>query len=42
MGVILLVLTILVAAALGSLGGADSSAAGGPAVPYPTISVKDD
>ncbi|PFG39766.1 serine/threonine-protein kinase [Georgenia soli] len=42
MAVILLVLTILVAAALGSLGGADSSAAGGPAVPYPTISVKDD
>jgi hypothetical protein len=42
MAVVLLVLTILLAAALGSLGGADSSAAGGPAVPFPSISVKDD
>ncbi|WP_282453374.1 serine/threonine-protein kinase [Georgenia sp. EYE_87] len=42
MAVVLLVLTILLAAALGSLGGADSSAAGGPAVPFPPISVKDD
>jgi serine/threonine-protein kinase len=42
MAVVLLVLTILLAAALGSLGGADSSAAGGPAVPFSPISAKDD